>query len=38
VLIDSYRLHQIQPFTGGRDRISVTTHLVLSDDGWQSWF
>ncbi len=38
ILIDSYRLHQIQPFTGARDRVSVTTHLVLADGGWQSWF
>jgi hypothetical protein len=38
VLIDSYRLHQIQPFTGGRDRLSVTAHLVLADGGWHAWF
>ena len=38
VLIDSYRLHQIQPFTGARDRISVTAHLVLCNDGWHCWF
>ena len=38
VVIDSYRLHQIQPFSGPRDRVSVTTHLILSRDGWLSWF
>jgi len=38
VLIDSYRLHQIQPFAGGQDRLSITAHLLRSPDGWQSWF
>jgi hypothetical protein len=38
VVIDSYRLHQIQPFSGGRDRLSVTAHLVFADGRWQSWF
>ena len=38
VVIDSYRLHQIQPFAGDRDRLSVTAHLVLADDGWHAWF
>ncbi len=38
VVIDSYRLHQIQPFSGDRDRLSVTAHLVLADGGWQAWF
>ncbi|HEX4461172.1 MAG TPA: hypothetical protein VIA18_24500, partial [Polyangia bacterium] len=38
VVIDSYRLHQIQPFAGARDRISVTAHAVLTVDGWQTWF
>jgi 2OG-Fe(II) oxygenase superfamily len=38
VAIDSYRLHQIQPFTGVRDRISATAHLVLTDAGWRLWF
>jgi hypothetical protein len=38
VVIDSYRLHQIQPFTGTRDRVSVTAHLILSSRGWLSWF
>ena len=38
VAIDSYRLHQIQPFEGPRDRVSVTAHLVLTERGWQTWF
>ena len=39
VLIDSYRLHQIQPFAGARDRLSVTAHLVLAGEGWHvAWF
>jgi len=38
VVIDSYRLHQIQPFTGARDRLSVTAHLVFRDGCWQAWF
>jgi len=38
VVIDSHRLHQIQPFSGARDRISITAHLLHSPSGWQSWF
>jgi hypothetical protein len=38
VVIDSYRLHQIQPFVGERDRLSITAHLVFADGRWQSWF
>ena len=38
VAIDSYRLHQIQPFEGARDRISITAHLLFVDGCWQSWF
>jgi hypothetical protein len=39
VAFDSYRLHQIQPFEGERDRISVTVHLAEIDEGhWESWF
>ncbi len=38
VVIDSYRLHQIQPFVGERDRMSVTAHLVFADGRWQAWF
>jgi hypothetical protein len=36
--IDSYQLHQIQPFGGARDRISATAHLVFSDRRWYLWF
>jgi hypothetical protein len=38
VVIDSYRLHQIQPFDGAHDRVSVTEHLVFSEGRWQAWF
>ena len=38
VAIDSYRLHQIQPFEGSRDRVSITAHLVHTDSGWHAWF
>ena len=38
VAIDSYRLHQIQPFEGSRDRVSITVHLVHTDGGWHAWF
>jgi hypothetical protein len=39
LLIDSYRLHQIQPFGGARDRVSITIHGALVDAGvWETWF
>lgn len=39
LVIDSYRLHQIQPFTGDHDRISITVHAAEVDDGvWETWF
>lgn len=39
LLIDSYRLHQIQPFGGARDRVSITAHLVREPaGGWRCWF
>jgi hypothetical protein len=38
VVIDSYRLHQIQPFAGARDRISATAHAVYAQDHWEAWF
>ncbi len=38
VVIDSYRLHQIQPFEGARDRISATVHLAFVSGQWESWF
>ncbi len=38
VVIDSYRLHQIQPFSGGIDRISATCHVAFATGAWESWF
>lgn|GEM_PF-432210 len=39
VLLSSYRLHQIRPFTGRIDRISITAHGVEVDPGvWELWF
>lgn len=39
VLIDSYRLHQIQPFDGAHERISATVHAAQIDRGlWECWF
>jgi hypothetical protein len=39
VLIDSYRLHQIQSFGGTRERISATVHAAELDAGlWECWF
>jgi hypothetical protein len=38
VMIDSYRLHQIQPFKGEIDRISATCHAVDMGDRWDVWF
>ena len=38
VVLDSYRLHQIQPFVGARDRISVTAHAARGDREWEAWF
>ncbi len=38
VAFDSYRLHQIQPFGGERDRISATAHVVETAAGWRAWF
>lgn len=39
VVIDSYRLHQIQPFAGSRERISATVHAAQVDAGlWECWF
>lgn len=38
VLVDSYRLHQIQPFDGG-PRISATVHAAALDHvTWECWF
>jgi len=39
MLMSSYRLHQIRPFRGERDRLSVTLHGVEVDHGvWDTWF
>lgn len=38
LIFDSYRLHWIEPFTGDRDRISVTLHAVRVGEIWESWF
>lgn len=41
VVIDSYRLHQIQAFGGPLERISITAHAVRTGaDGerWDVWF
>jgi hypothetical protein len=38
LIFDSYRLHWIEPFTGDRDRISVTVHAVQVGRIWESWF
>ncbi len=39
VLMDSYRLHQIAPFSGDAPRVSATLHAVAVGDGlWESWF
>jgi hypothetical protein len=37
-VIDSYRLHQIEPFTGDRDRVTVTAHVAQGLGGWEIWF
>jgi hypothetical protein len=39
LLMESYRLHQIRPFRGKRDRITATMHAVETDRGvWETWF
>ncbi len=39
LLMSSYRLHQIRPFRGRRDRISITLHAQQVDDGvFEVWF
>ena len=39
LLIDSRRLHQIRPFRGGADRVSITVHAAEVDRGvWETWF
>jgi hypothetical protein len=39
LLMSSYRLHQIRPFRGQRDRISITLHAQQVDTGvFEVWF
>jgi hypothetical protein len=38
VVFSSYRLHQIQPFGGDRDRVSVTAHAARLAGEWICWF
>lgn len=39
VLMDSYRLHQIEAFDGDHDRVSITLHGVHVDrNRWETWF
>jgi len=38
VVIDGYRLHQIQPFSGTVDRISATCHVAFVAGQWETWF
>jgi hypothetical protein len=39
LLMSSYRLHQIRPFRGARDRVSLTLHGVEVDRAvWDTWF
>jgi hypothetical protein len=38
LVLDSYRLHQIQPFAGDRDRVSLTAHVVCHGGRWSTWF
>jgi hypothetical protein len=38
VVIDSYRLHQIQWFGGTDDRISATIHAAYTGGAWETWF
>lgn len=39
LLMSSYRLHQIRPFAGEHDRVSITLHAAEVDRGvWEIWF
>jgi hypothetical protein len=38
VVLDSYRLHKIEPFAGPEDRITATVHAVYTSEGWEAWF
>jgi hypothetical protein len=37
-VIDCYRLHQIEPFGGSHDRVTVTAHVAQGLGGWEIWF
>jgi hypothetical protein len=37
-MIDSYRLHQIQPFAGDKARITATCYALNNGEGWEVWF
>jgi len=38
VFINSYTLHQIQPFQSQCDRISLTVHSIYNGECWDCWF
>jgi len=38
VVIDSYRMHQIQPFSGECPRVSATVHAAYVEGRWETWF
>lgn len=38
VFINSYTLHQIQPFQSESDRISLTIHSIYNGECWDCWF
>jgi hypothetical protein len=38
LIMDSYALHQIEPFEGAAPRISATAHLAETRMGWEMWF
>lgn len=39
VLIEAYRLHQIEPFGGDRPRLSATLHAAeVAPGAWECWF
>jgi hypothetical protein len=38
LLINSLSLHQIQPFEGDADRITLTFHIAKNSESWHIWF
>jgi hypothetical protein len=38
VMINSRAIHQIQPFEGDTDRITLTFHIVRQAGAWHIWF